>query len=87
VNEPAVPYVLTNRNSPAFWLTDNLWMPLAGSFLTNGNFCLIEQVCGVGIGGPCTHAHPSDEGLYVIFRIICRWLSALFVVGWAHEGA
>ena len=66
MNEPAVPYVLTNRNSPAFWLIDNLWMPLAGSFLTNGNFCLIEQVCGTGIGGPPTHSHPSDEGLYIL---------------------
>jgi quercetin dioxygenase-like cupin family protein len=66
MNEPVSPYVLTNQNSPAFWLIDNLWMPLAGSFLTDGNFCFIEQVCGVGIGGPCTHAHPSDEGLYVL---------------------
>src|ERR1700761_8649209 len=66
MNEPATPYILTNENSPAFWLIDNLWMPLAGSYLTNGNVCLIEQVCGTGIGGPCTHAHPFDEGLYVI---------------------
>lgn len=66
MNEPAAPYFLTNQNSPAFWLIDNLWMPLAGAYLTDGNVCLIEQVCGVGIGGPCTHAHPFDEGLYVI---------------------
>ena len=66
MNEPVSPYVLTNENSPAFWLNDNLWMPLAGSFLTNGNFCLIEQVCGTGIGGPPTHSHPSDEGLYIL---------------------
>ena len=65
MNEPAKPYVLTNRNSPAFWLNDILWMPLAGSFLTSGNFCLIEQVCG-SAGGPPTHSHPSDEGLYVV---------------------
>ena len=66
MNEPISPYVLTNENSPAFWLIDNLWMPLAGSFLTGGNFCFLEQICGTGIGGPPTHAHPSDEGLYVI---------------------
>ena len=66
MNEARSPYVLTNQNSPAFWLIDNLWMTLAGSFLTDGNFCFIEQVCGVGIGGPCTHAHPSDEGLYIL---------------------
>lgn len=66
MNEPAAPYILTNQNSPAFWINDNLWMPLAGSFLTNGNFCFIEQICGVGIGGPPTHAHPQDEGLYIL---------------------
>ncbi len=66
MNEPISPYVLTNENSPAFWLIDNLWMPLAGGVLTNGNLCLIEQICGTGIGGPPTHSHPSDEGLYVI---------------------
>ncbi len=66
MNEPIVPYVLTNQNSPAFWLIDNLWMTLAGSFQTNGNFCFIEQVCGTGIGGPPTHSHPSDEGLFII---------------------
>jgi quercetin dioxygenase-like cupin family protein len=66
MNEPASPYVLSNKNSPAFWLIDNLWMPLAGSFLTNGNLCFIEQICGVGIGGVCTHAHTSDEGIYIL---------------------
>ena len=66
MNEAISPYILTNENSPAFWLIDDLWMPLAGSHLTNGNFCLIEQVCGSGIGGPPTHSHPSDEGLYIL---------------------
>jgi hypothetical protein len=58
--------VLSNQESPAFWLIHNLWMPLATSFSTGGNFCFIDQVCGTGIGGPPTHAHPSDEGLYVV---------------------
>jgi quercetin dioxygenase-like cupin family protein len=65
MNEPIPPYVLTNENSPAFWLIGNLWMPLAGSLLTGGNFCFLEQLCAAG-GGPGTHAHPSDEGLYVV---------------------
>ena len=60
------PYVLTNQNSPAFWMIDNLWMPLAGSTLTSGSFTLLEQICGTGIGGPPTHYHPTDEGLFVI---------------------
>ncbi len=64
MNEPVSPYVLSNQNSPAFWLINNLWMPLAGSYLTNGNVCFIEQIGSVG--GLCTHAHSSDEGIYVL---------------------
>jgi quercetin dioxygenase-like cupin family protein len=66
MNEPTSPYVLSNQNSPAFWLINNLWMPLAGSFLTNGNLSFIEQVWGIGMGGLCTHAHTSDEGIYIL---------------------
>ena len=62
----AQPYVLTNQNSSAFWLIDNLWMPLATGVQTGGQFCLLEQVCASGIGGPPTHAHKQDEGFYVI---------------------
>ena len=64
--QPLKPYLLTNQNSPAFWLIDNLWMPLAGSFLTGNRFALLEQVCATGIGGPPTHTHPTDEGFYVL---------------------
>ena len=60
------PYLLTNQNSTAFWLIDNLWMPLATSSLTGNNFSLLEQVCGTGIGGPPTHSHPTDEGMYIM---------------------
>ena len=66
MNEPISPYILTNQNSPAFWLIDNLWMPLAGSFLTDGNACFIEQVCGSRMEGSCTHKHPYDEGIYIL---------------------
>jgi len=64
--EKAKAYILTNGNSPAFWLIDNLWMPLATSHLTGNRFCLLEQVCATGIGGPPTHTHSSDEGFYVL---------------------
>ena len=64
--EPISPYLLTNRNCPAYWLIDNLWMPLAGSHLTGNDFTLMEQVCGTGIGGPQTHMHPMDEGMYIL---------------------
>ncbi len=60
------PYLLTNQNSTAFWLIDNLWMPLAISSLTGNNFTLLEQVSGTGIGGPATHMHPVDEGMYIL---------------------
>ncbi|MBC7926740.1 MAG: cupin domain-containing protein [Bryobacteraceae bacterium] len=66
MNRIIEPYVLTNGNCPAFWLIDNLWMPLATSFLTDNRFTLIEQVCATGIGGPPTHTHPTDEGFYVL---------------------
>ncbi len=59
-------YLLTNQNSTAFWLIDNLWMPLATSSLTGNQFTLLEQVCGTGIGGPPTHMHPTDEGMYIL---------------------
>ncbi len=66
MSDRAIPYLLTNQNSTAFWLIDNLWMPLATSSLTGNRFTLLEQVCGTGIGGPPTHTHPSDEGMYIL---------------------
>ena len=60
------PYMLTNQNSTAFWLLDNLWMPLATSHHTQDAFSLIEQVCGTGIGGPQSHMHPTDEGMIIL---------------------
>ena len=66
MNCNTAPYLLTNQNSTAFWLIDNLWMPLATSSLTGNQFALMEQVCGTGIGGPQAHMHPSDEGMYIL---------------------
>ena len=60
------PYMLTNQNSTAFWLIDNLWMPLASSHHTQDKFSLMEQVCGTGIGGPQAHMHPMDEGMFIL---------------------
>lgn len=42
------PYMLTNQASTAFWLLDNLWMPLATSHHTQDKFSLMGQVCGTG---------------------------------------
>ena len=66
MNAKRKPYMLTNQNSTAYWLIDNLWMPLATSHHTQDNFSLMEQVCGTGIGGPQTHMHPTDEGMYIL---------------------
>ncbi len=66
MNSKRRPYMLTNQNSTAFWMLDNLWMPLATSHHTQDNFSLMEQVCGTGIGGPQTHMHPTDEGMYIL---------------------
>lgn len=66
MNAKRKPYMLTNQNSTAFWLIDNLWMPLATAHHTQDNFSLMEQVCGTGIGGPQTHKHPTDEGMYIL---------------------
>jgi len=66
MNRKRKPYMLTNQNSTAFWMLDNLWMPLATSHHTQDNFSLMEQVCGTGIGGPQTHMHPTDEGMYIL---------------------
>ena len=66
MNRNRKPYMLTNQNSTAFWLIDNLWMPLATSHHTQDAFSLMEQVCGTGIGGPQTHMHPTDEGMFIL---------------------
>lgn len=65
VSRHAKPYVLTNENSPAFWLDGVLWMPLATGVLTKNRFSLLEQQMHVG-GGPPTHMHYQDEGFYVM---------------------
>lgn len=61
-----MPYVLSREDAPAFWLIDNLWMPLATGVLTQNRLALLEQVCAEGIGGPPTHTHDQDEGFYVL---------------------
>ena len=66
MNSKCKPYMLTNQTSTAFWLIDNLWMPLATSHHTQDKFSLMEQVCGTGIGGPQAHMHPTDEGMLIL---------------------
>ena len=50
--------------APRFWQLGNLWRVVASGHLTGGSVALIDQLVSEG-GGPSTHMHPSDEGLYV----------------------
>ena len=57
-------YVMTPAEAPRFWQLGNLWRIVASGHLTGGSVSLSDQLVGDG-GGPSTHMHPSDEGLYV----------------------
>jgi quercetin dioxygenase-like cupin family protein len=55
------------KNAPAYWQIGNLWRTMATGQQTNNVFTLLDQiVADGGGGGPCTHTHTQDEGLYVI---------------------
>lgn len=62
----AHPYVATPEDSPGFWQLGNLWRVMASGVKTGNAFCLIDQLVTPEGGGPCAHAHTSDEGLYVV---------------------
>ena len=63
----ARPYVMTPDDAPAFWQIGNLWRAMATGVQTGNTFCLLDQiVTDGGGGGPCTHTHTQDEGLYVV---------------------
>ena len=59
-------YVLRPGEAPAFWQIGNLWRAMATGVQTGNRFCLLDQVCTSDGGGPPTHTHTQDEGLYVI---------------------
>ena len=59
-------YVMTPEEAPRFWQLGNLWRVVASGHLTGGSLCLIDQLVTDDGGGPSTHLHPSDEGLYVV---------------------
>ncbi len=39
---------------------------MASGYQTGNSLCLIDQLVTADGGGPCTHMHPTDEGLYVV---------------------
>jgi quercetin dioxygenase-like cupin family protein len=66
MNEPISPYVLTNKNSPAFWLIDNLWMPLAGSFSLTVISVLLSRFVALVSGAHRRTRILRNEGLYIL---------------------
>ena len=59
-------YVMTPDEAPRFWQLGNLWRVVASGHLTGGSVCLIDQLVTPDGGGPSTHMHPSDEGLFIV---------------------
>lgn len=60
-------YAVTSDDAPAFWQIGNLWRVMATGVQTDNTFCLLDQIVTAGGGGgPCTHTHTQDEGLYVV---------------------
>jgi len=63
----AKPFITKGDESPAYWQIGNLWQIMATGVQTDNAFTLLDQVVHVGGGGgPVTHTHIQDEGLYVI---------------------
>lgn len=59
-------YVIRADEAPAYWQIRNLWHVMATSVQTGGSFCAIDQMVNVNGGGPPTHYHTQDEGMYII---------------------
>lgn len=61
------PFLTNADESAAYWQIGNLWQIMATGVLTDNAFTLLDQVVhDGGGGGPTTHTHTQDEGLYVI---------------------
>lgn len=62
----AKPFVTNHDDSPAYWQIGNLWQVMATGVQTDNAFCLLDQVVFADGGGPVTHTHTQDEGMFVI---------------------
>ena len=61
------PFATNADDAPAYWQIGNLWQAMATGVQTDNAFTLLDQVVhSGGGGGPVTHIHAQDEGLYVI---------------------
>ena len=59
-------FVETTAAAPRFWLNGLLWRVLATGAKTAGALCFLDEINGTQEGGPVTHTHPQDEGLYLV---------------------
>ena len=59
-------FVVQSDDAPGFWQLGSLWRVMATGLQTGNSFCLLDQLVMADGGGPCTHAHTQDEGLYVV---------------------
>jgi quercetin dioxygenase-like cupin family protein len=60
-------FITHGDESPAYWQIGNLWQVMATGVQTDNSFTLLDQIIHTGGGGgPMTHTHAQDEGLYVI---------------------
>lgn len=63
----AKPIITHAKDAPAYWQIGNLWRVMATGVQTDNSFTLLDQIVNDGGGGgPVTHTHTQDEGLYVI---------------------
>ena len=63
---PAKAFVETEDRAPGFWQIGILWRVLATGLKTGGSLCFLDEVVANEPGGPVTHSHPQDEGLYLL---------------------
>ena len=63
---PANAFIETAESAARFWQIGLLWRLLATGHKTGGALCFVDEVNGAEAGGPVTHTHPQDEGLYLV---------------------
>ena len=66
VTLPARAFIETADDAACFWLDTLLWRLMASGIKTGNALCFFDETVGGEAGGPVTHAHPTDEGFYVI---------------------
>lgn len=60
-----ISFLSSNKEAPAYWQEDILWIIHATSEQTGGAYSLMEELCPKN-SGPPPHYHDQDEGFYLI---------------------